>query len=99
VSPGSFRWQSDHAGLDPVSEVGTAEFELMKHPIVIAIDGTSASGKSTNSKLVAKALGFIHVDTGAMYRALAWYCLRQKIDLHNPKAIASACRAWKTELQ
>ena len=85
--------------LDLVSEVGTAEFELMKHPIVIAIDGTSASGKSTNSKLVAKALGFIHVDTGAMYRALAWFCLRQKIDLHNPKAIAAACRAWKTELQ
>jgi cytidylate kinase len=71
----------------------------MKHPIVIAIDGTSASGKSTNSKLVAKALGFAHVDTGAMYRALAWYCLREKIDLHNPKAIAAACRAWKTDLQ
>ena len=71
----------------------------MKHPIVIAIDGTSASGKSTNSKLVAKALGFAHVDTGAMYRALAWHCLRQKIDLHNPKAIASACRSWKTELE
>jgi CMP/dCMP kinase len=82
-----------------VSEVGTAEFELMKYPIVIAIDGTSASGKSTNSKLVAKALGFIHVDTGAMYRALAWYCLRQKIDLHSPKAIAAACRVWKTELE
>jgi cytidylate kinase len=85
--------------LDLVSEVGIVLFELMKHPIVIAIDGTSASGKSTNSKLVAKALGFTHVDTGAMYRALAWYCLRQKVDLHNPKAIAAACRAWKTELQ
>src|SRR5438552_15144405 len=44
-------------------------------PIVIAIDGTSASGKSTNAKLVAKALGFIYVDTGAMYRTLAWHCL------------------------
>jgi cytidylate kinase len=70
-----------------------------QRPIVIAIDGTSASGKSTNSKLVAKALGFIHVDTGAMYRTLAWYCLKQKTDVHNPKAVAAACRRWKTELK
>ena len=46
---------------------------LKKHPIVIAIDGTSASGKSTNAKLVAKALGYVYVDTGAMYRTLAWH--------------------------
>ncbi len=71
----------------------------MKQPIVIAIDGTSASGKSTNSKLVAKALGFIHVDTGAMYRALAWYCLKQGIDVSDAKAVAAACRRWKAELK
>lgn len=70
-----------------------------RHPIVIAIDGTSASGKSTNSKLVAKALGFLHVDTGAMYRTLAWYCLKQKIDVTDAKAVANACRRWKTELK
>src|SRR5512137_1723843 len=68
-------------------------------PVVIAIDGTSASGKSTNSKLVAKALNFVHVDTGAMYRTLAWYCLKQKIDVQNAKAVAAACRRWKTTLQ
>jgi len=71
----------------------------MKQPIVIAIDGTSASGKSTNSKLVAKALGFVHVDTGAMYRTLGWYCLKQNIDLHAAKAVAAACRKWKTSLK
>src|SRR3954469_6106747 len=70
-----------------------------KHPIVIAIDGTSASGKSTNSKLVARALGFVHVDTGAMYRTLAWYCLNHKVDVHDPKAVATACRRWKTSLE
>src|SRR5882672_9138422 len=70
----------------------------MKQPIVIAIDGTSASGKSTNSKLVAQALNFIHVDTGAMYRALAWYCLKHNVDVHNPKAVAAACRRWRTSL-
>jgi CMP/dCMP kinase len=68
-------------------------------PIVIAIDGTSASGKSTNSKLVAKALNYVHVDTGAMYRTLAWHCLQRRIDVQDDKAVASACRRWKTTLQ
>jgi cytidylate kinase len=71
----------------------------MNTPVVIAIDGTSASGKSTNSKLVAKALNFVHVDTGAMYRALAWYCLKHHLDIHDPKAVAAACRRWKTALR
>ncbi len=70
----------------------------MKTPLVIAIDGTSASGKSTNAKLVARALGFIYVDTGAMYRTLAWYCLQHRIDPHDAKAVANACRRWNTSL-
>jgi len=70
-----------------------------KPPIVIAIDGTSASGKSTNSKLVARALNFVHVDTGAMYRTLAWYCLKHNLDVQNTKAVAAACRRWKTSLK
>lgn len=70
----------------------------LKHPIVIAIDGTSASGKSTNSKLVAKALGFVYVDTGAMYRTLGWHCLTKHVDIHDAKAVAAACRKWKTTL-
>jgi len=70
-----------------------------KAPIVIAIDGTSASGKSTNSKLVAKALNFVHVDTGAMYRTLAWYCLKQRVDVQDDKAVAAVCRRWKTALK
>ncbi len=68
-------------------------------PVVIAIDGTSASGTSTNSKLVAKALNFVHVDTGAMYRTLAWYCLQHRIDVQDDKAVAAACRRWKTALK
>jgi cytidylate kinase len=70
----------------------------MKQPIVIAIDGTSASGKSTNAKLVAQALGYIYVDTGAMYRTLAWHCLKNRIDVSDDKAVAAACRKWKTSL-
>jgi cytidylate kinase len=75
------------------------DFNLMKQPIVIAIDGTSASGKSTNAKLVAKALGYVYVDTGAMYRTLAWYCLQKRMDVHDAKAVAALCRKWKTKLE
>jgi CMP/dCMP kinase len=67
--------------------------------IVIAIDGTSASGKSTNAKLVARTLGYIYVDTGSMYRTLAWYCLKNGIDVQDAKAVAAACRRWKAKLE
>lgn len=70
----------------------------MSSPIVIALDGTSASGKSTSAKRVAKHFGFSYVDTGAMYRTLAWHCLQQNIDLHNEKAVAQVCKKWKTSL-
>jgi cytidylate kinase len=70
-----------------------------KYPTVIAIDGTSASGKSTNAKRVAKALGYVYVDTGAMYRTLAWHCLIQRVDVLDAKAVATACRKWKTKLE
>ena len=72
---------------------------MKKHPIVIAIDGTSASGKSTNAKLVARKLGYVYVDTGAMYRTLAWYCLLKRVDVHDEKAVAALCRKWKTKLE
>jgi len=70
----------------------------LNSPIVIAIDGTSASGKSTNARLIARALEYVYVDTGAMYRTLAWYCLKQKVDVHDPRAVSAACRKWKTQL-
>jgi cytidylate kinase len=71
----------------------------LKNNIVIAIDGTSASGKSTNAKLVARALGYVYVDTGAMYRTLAWHCLLKHVDVNDAKAVAAACRKWKTKLE
>ncbi len=70
----------------------------MDQPTVIAIDGTSASGKSTTSKALAKRLGYAYVDTGAMYRTLAWYCLKKGADIHNARSVAGYCRRWKTEL-
>jgi cytidylate kinase len=68
------------------------------NPVVIAIDGPGASGKSSTARALAKALNYLYVDTGAMYRTLAWYCLRKKVDVTKPRAIASACRRWKTQL-
>src|SRR6185436_14403393 len=60
---------------------------------------TSASGKSTNAKLVAKALDYVYVDTGAMYRTLAWHCLKSGVDFHDGKKVAAACRKWNTKLE
>jgi cytidylate kinase len=56
---------------------------------VVAIDGPSGSGKSSTSKGVARALGLAYLDTGAMYRAIAWYMLEQQVDLMDPAAIAA----------
>src|SRR6059058_1981344 len=74
-------------------------FSCLNSPTIIAIDGTSASGKSTNAKLVAKALGYVYVDTGAMYRTLAWYCLQKQVDPHDAKAVTNLCRRWKTRVE
>ncbi len=71
---------------------------LSRLPIVVAIDGPGASGKSTVARAVARSLGFCYVDTGAMYRTLAWHCIRTGVDLGNPRAIAGVCRRWKTRL-
>ena len=71
----------------------------MNEPIVIAIDGTSASGKSTNAKLVAQALGYVYVDTGAMYRTLAWYALQNDLDVQDARAVIALLRRWNTKLE
>ena len=57
----------------------------------IAIDGPAGAGKSTIAKKLAKDLGYIYVDTGAMYRAMAYYFLQNGIDAKDEKAIADAC--------
>lgn len=56
----------------------------------IAIDGPAGAGKSTIAKTVAKKLGFVYVDTGAMYRAIALYFLRQGIDPQDEAALSAA---------
>ncbi len=57
---------------------------------VIAIDGPSGSGKSSVSKQVARTLGYGYLDTGAMYRALTWWCLHEGVDLTDADAVTRA---------
>lgn len=57
----------------------------------IAIDGPAGAGKSTIAKLLAKDMGYIYVDTGAMYRAMAYYFLQNNISKDDAESISSAC--------
>ena len=62
-------------------------------PLVVAVDGPSGSGKSSVSKAVARRLGAAYLDTGAMYRAVAWHCLHEGVDLADAEAVAAAAVA------
>lgn len=64
----------------------------MSKNIVVAIDGYSSCGKSTLAKALAKKLHFVYVDSGAMYRAVTLYLLRQKSNLDNPEALNEALK-------
>src|SRR5580765_7171345 len=66
--------------------------------LVVAIDGPSGSGKSSVSKAVARALGVGFLDTGAMYRAVPWWCLAHGIDLDDRAAVAQAARSLPLEM-
>ena len=65
----------------------------------IAIDGPAGAGKSTIAKLVAKKLDYIYVDTGAMYRAIAYELVRTGVDIENEKALTDACAKMKIEIK
>ena len=56
---------------------------------VIAIDGPSGAGKSSVSRLVGERLGYLHVDSGALYRIMTWQCLAEKVDTSDPAAVAA----------
>lgn len=65
----------------------------------IAIDGPAGAGKSTIAKLVAKNLDYIYVDTGAMYRAIAYELVRTGVDIEDEKALTEACSKMKIEIK
>ncbi len=65
----------------------------------IAIDGPAGAGKSTIAKLVAKKLDYIYVDTGAMYRAIAYYLLNNGIDVEDSAVLSEAVKSIQISIQ
>ena len=72
---------------------------MEKKPFNIAIDGPAGAGKSTIARTVARKLGFIYVDTGAMYRAIALFVLRQGIDKNDEEAVSEAVKGAQITIQ
>ena len=67
--------------------------------MIIAIDGTAGSGKSTTARLVARKLNFLHIDTGAMYRAAAYAVLKNNIDPDDKSTVEELVEGLKIRLQ
>ncbi|QZT32623.1 (d)CMP kinase [Caldalkalibacillus thermarum TA2.A1] len=65
----------------------------------IAIDGPAGAGKSTVAKMVADKLGYLYVDTGAMYRALTWKALHDNVDISSGEALVRLLNQCRLELQ
>ena len=66
--------------------------------LIIAIDGPVGSGKSTVARTVARLLGYSYLDSGAMYRALAWKALRDGVLLDSPASLAVLADRTKIDL-
>lgn len=67
--------------------------------MIVTIDGPAGSGKSTAARGLARRLQFDFLDTGAMYRAVAWQCLQRSIDLHDEPAVAACVHAMQLRLE
>ncbi|MDQ6932747.1 MAG: (d)CMP kinase [Candidatus Eremiobacteraeota bacterium] len=72
---------------------------MRKKAVVIAIDGPAASGKTTAARMLARALPALYLDTGAMYRALAYLALRTQTDIDNENALVRLCSRYKIRIQ
>ena len=70
----------------------------MKDYWIITIDGPAGAGKSTAAKALASKLGLRYLDTGAMYRAVTWKALRERIDLTNDAVLEAAARSIRLEM-
>ncbi len=73
--------------------------EIKDIKMLIAIDGPAGSGKSTVSKMIAKRLGLLYIDTGAMYRALTLKAMRNKMDLKNESALVKLAHSTRIDLE
>lgn len=71
----------------------------MRSGLTIAIDGPAGAGKSTLAKILANRLGYLYIDTGAMYRAMALKALQTGVDLENDDALAAMARLTQVRLE
>ena len=71
---------------------------MNKEHTIVAVDGPSASGKSTGSRRVAKEVGFLYVDSGAMYRGVTWKCVKEGIDVKDAQEVTNLLIRMKMEL-
>ena len=71
---------------------------MNKQSIIVAVDGPSASGKSTVSRRTAQAVGFIYVDSGALYRGITWKCVKEGIDVKDTQAVTDLLIRMNMEL-
>jgi len=72
---------------------------MKKKGQVIAIDGPSGAGKSTTARLLAERLGYVYIDTGAMYRAIGWKAKREGIDPSDEEKMADLCRRTEVTIR
>ena len=71
----------------------------MKRRAIISIDGPAGAGKTTIAKMVSRRLGYDYIDTGAMYRAIGWKTIREKIDLKAKRDVIRMVRNTRVELK
>jgi CMP/dCMP kinase len=72
---------------------------MKKKGLGIAIDGPSGAGKSTVARILAKQLGYIYIDTGAMYRSIGWKAKKERIDPADENALADLCRRTEVTIK
>lgn len=71
---------------------------MNKQTTIVAVDGPSASGKSTVSRKTAQAVGFIYVDSGALYRGVTWKCVKEGVDVKDSQAVTNLLIRMNMEL-
>jgi len=71
---------------------------MKKKGLIIAIDGPSGAGKSTTARRLAERLGYVYIDTGAMYRAVGWKAVQEKIDPADEEMLADLCRRTEVSI-